>query len=44
MKFRSDPATITGSIAPVVSPFRAEGAPVLEGPVAGVAGAGTAGR
>ena len=27
MRFRSDPATIRGSIAPVVSPFTADGAP-----------------
>ncbi|MGH3167804.1 MAG: 4-hydroxy-tetrahydrodipicolinate synthase [Trebonia sp.] len=30
MKFRSDPARIRGSIAPVVSPFTAEGAPDLD--------------
>jgi hypothetical protein len=33
MRFRSDPARIRGSIAPVVS----AGAPVLDGPVAKVA-------
>ncbi|HEY1702554.1 MAG TPA: dihydrodipicolinate synthase family protein [Trebonia sp.] len=27
MRFRSDPAKITGSIAPVVSPFNADGSP-----------------
>ena len=44
MRFRSDPARIRGSIAPVVSPFTAEGAAdtdggatVLDGPVAKVA-------
>src|SRR5579864_9625060 len=31
MRFRSDPAAIRGSIAPVVSPFTADGAPDLEG-------------
>ncbi len=31
MKFRSDPAKIRGSIAPVVSPFTADGAPDLDG-------------
>jgi 4-hydroxy-tetrahydrodipicolinate synthase len=31
MRFRSDPARIRGSIAPVVSPFTAEGAPDLDG-------------
>jgi 4-hydroxy-tetrahydrodipicolinate synthase len=31
MRFRSDPATIRGSIAPVVSPFTAYGAPDLDG-------------
>jgi 4-hydroxy-tetrahydrodipicolinate synthase len=31
MRFRSDPAKIRGSIAPVVSPFTAEGAPDLDG-------------
>ncbi len=31
MRFRSDPATIRGSIAPVVSPFTADGAPDLDG-------------
>lgn len=31
MKFRGDPARIHGSIAPVVSPFTADGAPDLEG-------------
>ena len=30
MKFRSDPARIRGSIAPVVSPFTADGAPDLD--------------
>jgi hypothetical protein len=48
MRFRSDPAKIRGSIAPVVSPFTADGAPdldglgaaALDGPVARVAGGG----
>lgn len=31
MKFRSDPSKITGSIAPVVSPFHADGSPDLDG-------------
>jgi 4-hydroxy-tetrahydrodipicolinate synthase len=31
MRFRGDPASIRGSIAPVVSPFTAEGAPDLDG-------------
>ncbi len=31
MRFRSDPARIRGSIAPVVSPFTADGAPDLDG-------------
>jgi 4-hydroxy-tetrahydrodipicolinate synthase len=31
MRFRSDPAAIRGSIAPVVSPFTADGAPDLDG-------------
>ncbi|MCL2584585.1 MAG: 4-hydroxy-tetrahydrodipicolinate synthase [Streptosporangiales bacterium] len=31
MKFRSDPAKITGSIAPVVSPFHADGSPDPDG-------------
>ena len=31
MRFRSDPAKIRGSIAPVVSPFTADGAPDTEG-------------
>jgi 4-hydroxy-tetrahydrodipicolinate synthase len=31
MRFRSDPAKIRGSIAPVVSPFTADGAPDLDG-------------
>jgi 4-hydroxy-tetrahydrodipicolinate synthase len=31
VRFRSDPAQIRGSIAPVVSPFTAEGAPDLDG-------------
>jgi 4-hydroxy-tetrahydrodipicolinate synthase len=31
MKFRSDPRQIRGSIAPVVSPFTADGAPDLDG-------------
>jgi 4-hydroxy-tetrahydrodipicolinate synthase len=31
MRFRSDPARIRGSIAPVVSPFTAEGAPDTDG-------------
>lgn len=31
MRFRSDPAQIRGSIAPVVSPFTADGAPDLDG-------------
>ena len=31
MKFRGNPATIRGSIAPVVSPFTADGAPDLDG-------------
>jgi 4-hydroxy-tetrahydrodipicolinate synthase len=31
MRFRSDPARIRGSIAPVVSPFTAEGEPDLDG-------------
>ncbi|HXT92676.1 MAG TPA: 4-hydroxy-tetrahydrodipicolinate synthase [Trebonia sp.] len=31
MRFRSDPARIRGSIAPVVSPFAADGAPDLDG-------------
>ena len=31
MRFRGDPATIRGSIAPVVSPFTAEGTPDLDG-------------
>ncbi len=31
MRFRSDPASIRGSIAPVVSPFTADGAPDLDG-------------
>jgi 4-hydroxy-tetrahydrodipicolinate synthase len=31
MRFRGDPARIRGSIAPVVSPFTAEGAPDLDG-------------
>jgi 4-hydroxy-tetrahydrodipicolinate synthase len=31
MRFRSDPAMIRGSIAPVVSPFTADGAPDLDG-------------
>ena len=31
MRFRSDPAQIRGSIAPVVSPFTADGAPDTEG-------------
>jgi 4-hydroxy-tetrahydrodipicolinate synthase len=31
MKFRSNPASIRGSIAPVVSPFTADGAPDLNG-------------
>jgi 4-hydroxy-tetrahydrodipicolinate synthase len=31
MRFRGDPALIRGSIAPVVSPFTAEGAPDLDG-------------
>jgi 4-hydroxy-tetrahydrodipicolinate synthase len=31
MRFRGDPAMIRGSIAPVVSPFTAEGAPDLDG-------------
>lgn len=31
MRFRSDPAAIRGSIAPVVSPFTAGGAPDLDG-------------
>jgi 4-hydroxy-tetrahydrodipicolinate synthase len=30
VRFRSDPAVIKGSIAPVVSPFTADGAPDLE--------------
>jgi dihydrodipicolinate synthase/N-acetylneuraminate lyase len=30
MRFRSDPARIRGSIAPVVSPFTADGLPDLE--------------
>ena len=30
MRFRGDPATIRGSIAPVVSPFTADGAPDLD--------------
>jgi 4-hydroxy-tetrahydrodipicolinate synthase len=30
MKFRSDPSTIRGSIAPVVTPFAADGAPDLD--------------
>lgn len=49
MRFRGDPASIRGSIAPVVSPFTArmyeatalallkKGAPVTEGPVGKVA-------
>jgi hypothetical protein len=32
MRFRSDPATIRGSTAPVVSPFTADGAPDTGGP------------
>jgi 4-hydroxy-tetrahydrodipicolinate synthase len=31
MRFRADPATIRGSIAPVVSPFTADGAPDTDG-------------
>ena len=31
MRFRSDPSQIRGSIAPVVSPFTADGAPDLDG-------------
>jgi dihydrodipicolinate synthase/N-acetylneuraminate lyase len=31
MRFRSDPGSIRGSIAPVVSPFTADGAPDLDG-------------
>ena len=31
MKFRNAPAQIRGSIAPVVSPFTADGAPDLDG-------------
>ena len=31
MRFRSDPTAIRGSIAPVVSPFTADGAPDLDG-------------
>jgi 4-hydroxy-tetrahydrodipicolinate synthase len=31
MRFRGDPARITGSIAPVVSPFNADGSPDLDG-------------
>lgn len=31
MRFRSDPAAIRGSIAPIVSPFTADGEPDLEG-------------
>jgi 4-hydroxy-tetrahydrodipicolinate synthase len=31
MRFRSNPASIRGSIAPVVSPFTADGAPDLDG-------------
>ena len=31
MRFRSDPAAIRGSIAPLVSPFTADGAPDLDG-------------
>jgi 4-hydroxy-tetrahydrodipicolinate synthase len=31
MRFRGDPAAIRGSIAPVVSPFTADGAPDLDG-------------
>jgi 4-hydroxy-tetrahydrodipicolinate synthase len=30
VRFRSDPAKIRGSIAPVVSPFTADGAPDTE--------------
>ena len=31
MRFRSDPAAIRGSIAPLVSPFTADGRPDLDG-------------
>ena len=31
MRFRSNPAAIRGSIAPLVSPFTADGAPDLDG-------------
>src|SRR5215469_3955350 len=31
MRFRSNPAAIRGSIAPLVSPFTADGAPHLDG-------------
>jgi hypothetical protein len=41
MRFRSDPARIRGSIAPVVSPFTADGAPDAVG-LRGLIAAGAA--